>query len=270
MNKMSRVEIIPVYIAMDIKISNGCDLASLILDAIRANGLELMDRDVIVVTQKIVSKAEGMVVDLAGVVPSDRAINIAREQGKDPRVVELIIKEAKRIVAIHDGVIITQTRHGFVCANSAVDGSNVEGEYVTLLPIDPDASARRLRDGLMRATGRRVAVIISDTFGRPFREGQVNVAVGIAGIKPIIDYRGSRDMYGKELRVTSIAVADEIASAAELVMGKSRGVPVAIVRGLEYEDVEDASVSELVREESRDIFLELALNDKRETTKANI
>lgn len=256
--KMNRVEIIPVHIATDIRISEGCDLASIILDAIRDNGLELMDRDVVVVTQKIVSKAEGMIVDLASVTPSEQAIKIAREHGKDARVVELVLREAKRIVAIMDGVIITETRHGFVCANSAVDGSNVEGEHVTLLPLDPDESARRIRYGLMKMTGRRVAVVISDTFGRPFREGQVNVAVGIAGIRPIMDYRGSRDMYGKELRVTSIAVADEVASAAELVMGKSRGIPVAIVRGMEYEEAEDASVRELVREESRDIFLRLA------------
>ncbi|MEM3120778.1 MAG: coenzyme F420-0:L-glutamate ligase [Candidatus Nitrosocaldus sp.] len=255
---MSRVEVIPVSIAKDIKISKGYDLASLILYSIRANGLELMDKDVVVVTQKVVSKAEGRVVDLADVTPSDDAVKIAKEQEKDPRVVELMLRDAKRIVAMQNGVIITETRHGFVCANSAIDGSNVEDNCVTLLPIDPDASARRIRDGLMKATGKRVAVIISDTFGRPFREGQVNVAVGIAGMKPIIDYRGLRDMYGKELRVTSIAVADEVASAAELVMGKSRGIPVAIVRGLEYEDVEDASINELIREESRDIFLKLA------------
>ncbi|MFN4336399.1 MAG: coenzyme F420-0:L-glutamate ligase [Candidatus Nitrosocaldus sp.] len=255
---MNRVEIIPVPIAKDIKISKDHDLASLILYSIRVNGLELVDKDVVVVTQKIVSKAEGRVVDLRDVTPSVNAVKIAEEQGKDPRVVELMLREAKRVVAIENGVIITETRHGFVCANSAIDGSNVEDGYVTLLPIDPDESARRIRDGLINATGKRVAVIISDTFGRPFREGQVNVAIGIAGIKPIIDYRGLKDMYGKELRVTSIAVVDEMASAAELVMGKSRGVPVAIVRGLEYEDAEDVSIKELIREQSRDIFLKLA------------
>ncbi|MDW8275564.1 MAG: coenzyme F420-0:L-glutamate ligase [Candidatus Nitrosocaldus sp.] len=254
-----RVEVIPIPIAKDVRISKGCDLASLILDAIRGNGFDLVDSDVVVVTQKIVSKAENRMVHLADVTPSEHAIRIAMEQGKDPRVVELILREAKRIVAVSGGVIITQTRHGLVCANSGVDGSNIEDESLTMLPIDPDASARRIRDGLMRATGRRVAVIISDTFGRPFREGQVNVAVGVAGIKPMMDYRGMRDMYGKELRVTSIAVADEIASAAELVMGKSKGIPVAIVRGLEYAQDEQASARDLIREESRDIFLRLAL-----------
>ncbi len=256
--KMNKVEIIPVHMAKDIKISKGHNLASLILYSIRANGLELVDKDVVVVTQKIVSKAEGMVVDLRDVTPSADAVKIAEEQGKDPRVVELMLREAKRIVAMQNGVIITETRHGFICANSAIDGSNVEDGYVTLLPIDPDASARSIREGLINATGKRIAVIISDTFGRPFREGQVNVAIGIAGIKPIIDYRGLRDMYGRELRVTSIAVVDEIASAAELVMGKSRGVPIAIVRGLEYEDAEDVSIKELIRDERKDIFLKLA------------
>ncbi|MEM2923414.1 MAG: coenzyme F420-0:L-glutamate ligase [Candidatus Nitrosocaldus sp.] len=257
---MNRVEVIPVAIS-EPNIAEGCDIASLILYSISVNGLELRDGDVVVVTQKIVSKAEGRVINLADVIPSEQAVKIAREQCKDPRVVEVILREARKVVAIKDGVIITQTRHGFVCANSAVDGSNVKGESLTMLPVDPDVSARRIRDGLMKATGKRVAVIISDTFGRPFREGQVNVAVGIAGMKPVIDYRGLKDMYGKELRVTSIAIADEVASAAELVMGKSRGVPVAIVRGLEYEHVDDASINELIREESKDIFFKLALKD---------
>lgn len=254
---MNRIEVIPVGVS-DPNVAEGCDLASLILDSLKVNGLSLEDGDVVVVTQKIVSKAEGRVIDLSDVIPSEHAVEIAREHCKDPRVVEVILREARKVVAIKDGVIITQTRHGFVCANSAVDGSNVEGESLTMLPLDPDLSARRIRYGLMKATGKRVAVIISDTFGRPFREGQVNVAVGIAGIKPLIDYRGLRDMYGKELRVTSIAVADEIASAAELVMGKSKGVPVAIVRGLEYDHDDGASVNELIREESKDIFLRLA------------
>ncbi|MEM0442141.1 MAG: coenzyme F420-0:L-glutamate ligase [Candidatus Nitrosocaldus sp.] len=255
---MRRVEVIPVAVS-DPNVAKGCDLASLILDSLEVNGLSLEDGDVVVVTQKIVSKAEGRVINLADVIPSEHAVEIASKYCKDPRVVEVILREARKVVAIKDGVIITQTRHGFVCANSAVDGSNVEGDSLTMLPLDPDASARRIRAGLMKATGKRIAVIISDTFGRPFREGQVNVAVGIAGIKPLIDYRGLRDMYGKELRVTSIAVADEIASAAELVMGKSKGVPLAIVRGVEYEYSDDASINELIREESKDIFLKLAL-----------
>ncbi|MEM0364294.1 MAG: coenzyme F420-0:L-glutamate ligase [Candidatus Nitrosocaldus sp.] len=255
---MRRVEVIPVAVS-DPNVAEGCDLASLILDSLEVNGLSLEDGDVVVVTQKIVSKAEGRVINLADVIPSEHAVEIASKYCKDPRVVEVILREARKVVAIKDGVIITQTRHGFVCANSAVDGSNVEGDSLTMLPLDPDASARRIRAGLMKATGKRIAVIISDTFGRPFREGQVNVAVGIAGIKPLIDYRGLRDMYGKELRVTSIAVADEIASAAELVMGKSKGVPLAIVRGVEYEYSDDASINELIREESKDIFLKLAL-----------
>ncbi|MEM4232055.1 MAG: coenzyme F420-0:L-glutamate ligase [Candidatus Nitrosocaldus sp.] len=255
---MRRVEVIPVAVS-DPNVAEGYDLASLILDSLEVNGLSLEDGDVVVVTQKIVSKAEGRVINLADVIPSEHAVEIASKYCKDPRVVEVILREARKVVAIKDGVIITQTRHGFVCANSAVDGSNVEGDSLTMLPLDPDASARRIRAGLMKATGKRIAVIISDTFGRPFREGQVNVAVGIAGIKPLIDYRGLRDMYGKELRVTSIAVADEIASAAELVMGKSKGVPLAIVRGVEYEYSDDASINELIREESKDIFLKLAL-----------
>ncbi|HVX02954.1 MAG TPA: coenzyme F420-0:L-glutamate ligase, partial [Nitrososphaera sp.] len=176
---------------------------------------------------------------------------------KDPRLVQLILDEAKEIVMVKNGIIITETRHGFVCANSGVDQSNLARDNAAvLLPIDPDASARRLRSFFKRHGSTDVAVVITDTFGRPFREGQTNIAVGVAGIKPIKSYIGKKDMFGKKLRVTEIAVADEVASAAELAMGKSAGIPVALVRGYEFEPAgsRGASVKDLSRPKKRDIF----------------
>jgi coenzyme F420-0:L-glutamate ligase/coenzyme F420-1:gamma-L-glutamate ligase len=253
---INKVEIIPIPLSIDIKY--GDDIAYLILESIKSISLEILDNDVIVVAQKIVSKAEGRVVNLDSIEPSEEAERIAKEHGKDARLVELMLREGK-IIAADNGVIITQTRHGFVCANAGIDASNVQGNNVTLLPLDADASARSIRDRIYTLTNKRVGVIITDTFGRPFREGQVNIAVGLAGINPIIDYRGKKDMYGKELRITQIAVADEIASAAELVMGKSKGVPVALVRGLDCCcSNDDHSIHKLIRSEDKDIFLKLA------------
>jgi coenzyme F420-0:L-glutamate ligase/coenzyme F420-1:gamma-L-glutamate ligase len=247
---INKVEIIPIPLSIDIKY--GDDIAYLILESIKSISLEILDNDVIVVAQKIVSKAEGRVVNLDSIEPSEEAERIAKEHGKDARLVELMLREGK-IIAADNGVIITQTRHGFVCANAGIDASNVQGNNVTLLPLDADASARSIRDRIYTLTNKRVGVIITDTFGRPFREGQVNIAVGLAGINPIIDYRGKKDMYGKELRITQIAVADEIASAAELVMGKSKGVPVALVRGLDCCcSNDDHSIHKLIRSEDKD------------------
>ncbi len=255
MHHINKIEIIPIPFDRDVK--EGDDITSLILESIKSNGLILLDRDILVVTHKIVSKAEGRVISLDSIEPSEEANSIAIKHGKDARLVELMLREGS-IVAAEHGVIITRTKHGFVAANAGIDTSNVQGNgSVVLLPVDADASARRIRDRIHALTGKRVAVIITDTFGRPFREGQVNVAIGIAGIDPIIDYRGKKDMYGKELRVTEIAVADEVASAAELVMGKSKGIPVAIVRGLDYSSV-DYGIARLIRNEEKDIFLRLA------------
>ncbi|MEM3584286.1 MAG: coenzyme F420-0:L-glutamate ligase, partial [Nitrososphaerales archaeon] len=173
---------------------------------------------------------------------------------KDPRMIEVILREAKRIVRMKKGVIIAETRHGFVCANAGVDKSNVKGkDIVSLLPINPDKSAQLIKDGIKRKLKVDVAVIISDTFGRPWREGQTNVAIGVAGLEPILDYRGKKDNYGYTLKATAIAIADELASAAELVMGKLRKIPIAIIRGYKYNEGK-GSIKSLIRPRSRDLF----------------
>ena len=228
-------------------------MAGLVLAGLGNAGLELKHDDVIVVKQKIVSKAEGRLVRLALVKPGARARALARKEGKDPRLVQLILMESVRVVRSGHGVIITRTRQGFVCANSGIDKSNVKRGYVALLPQDPDASARRLRRSLEKATGKKLAVVITDTFGRPWRKGQTDVAIGCSGILPLLSYRGKKDRFGYELRVTEPAVVDEIAGAAELASGKLSRVPVAILRGAEYTRG-DAGVRALVMEREMDLF----------------
>jgi coenzyme F420-0:L-glutamate ligase/coenzyme F420-1:gamma-L-glutamate ligase len=244
------VSIIPVRVSRDVR--PGDSLESLIIDALRENKVQVQDDDILVVAQKIVSKAEGRVIDLDSVKPSARARHLANQLKKDPRMVELILRESQETVKVQNGIIITETRHGFVCANSGVDQSNIVSDGAVLLPVDPDRSARKLQRSFLQA-GKNIAVIITDTFGRPFREGQVNVAIGVAGMRPIKSYIGKKDMFGKKLRVTEIAVADEIASAAELVMGKSDGVPVAVVRGYIFEKARSSS-KPLVRKKKNDLF----------------
>jgi coenzyme F420-0:L-glutamate ligase / coenzyme F420-1:gamma-L-glutamate ligase len=208
--------------------------------------------DVVVLAQKIVSKAEGRFVRLDEIEPSARAIELAAEDG-DPRHVEAILREATRIVRTRGALVIAETRHGLVCASAGVDASNApEPGTLVLLPLDPDASARRIRDRLRELTGASVAVIVSDSFGRPWRQGTTDVAIGVAGLAPLLDLRGTKDATGYELRSTQIAVADELAGAAELVMGKSAGVPGAVIRG--YPAVGDGSASELVMPAERDLF----------------
>ena len=245
------IELIPVPGIPEVV--NGDDIASLIVRAMRGAGIEALDGDIIVVAQKIISKAEGRIVQLSTIEPSDRAKEWAASFEKDPRVVEVVLRESKRIVRMERGVLIAETEHGFVCANAGVDTSNVGDGSVTLLPKDPDGSARRLRSSLESETGVRLAVIVSDTFGRPWREGLVNVALGVSGIGPLIDYRGQKDSYGNALKVTVIAIADELAAAAELVMKKSAGLPVAIVRGYDYES-RDSTAVELIRIAELDLF----------------
>jgi coenzyme F420-0:L-glutamate ligase/coenzyme F420-1:gamma-L-glutamate ligase len=244
------------------EITPGDDLTRLFLDACRRENVSIVDGDVVVFTQKIVSKAEGCVVRLSDVEPSMLAHTIAERGeggskptcGKDPRLVELALREARRIVRMDHGVLITETRHGFVCANSGVDASNVGADDVaTTLPRDPDSSAQRLRDAIGVATEKRVGVIISDTFGRPWREGVVNVAIGIAGLSALCDYRGQVDNDGRSLTSTVIAVADELAGAAELVMGKLERIPVAVVRGFDLVPGADGARA-LVRDAARDLF----------------
>lgn len=235
------------------EVKSGDDVGAVIGQAVRDAELAIVDRDIFVVAQKVVSKSEGRVVRLDSIEPSARAREWADAYDKDPRLVEVVLHESKRIVRMERGVLIAETRHGLVCANAGVDASNVEEGTALLLPEDPDASARRIQKTLEANFGVRLAVIISDTFGRPWREGLVNVAIGVAGLAPLIDYRGEPDSHGRPLRVTVIAVADEIASAGELVMKKRDGVPVAIVRGFDY-DARDTSAQELIRAPELDLF----------------
>lgn len=246
------IQIVPIRISDNTRLYN--DLSAVILKAIGDNQIEIQNNDILVVTHKIVSKAEGRIVDLARVKPSTKAIRMAKEHDKDPRVMELILMESLQILRAKNSIIISETKHGFVCANAGVDQSNVEDGMAVLLPVAPDESASRIQDTIKKRIGKEIAVIITDTFGRTFRNGQTNVAIGIAGISPIKSYVGTYDMYGRKLRVTEIAVADEIASAAELVMGKAEGTPVAIVRGYSFEKTSGASVKSLLRARERDLF----------------
>ena len=247
----SPIQIFPIAGLPEVKA--GDDLPQWIVKSLSSGGAPVSAGDVLVVAQKIVSKAEGRFVPLESVEPSERAFRWASEYQKDPRVIELVLREASRIVRMERGVIVAETRHGFVCANAGVDVSNVPEGMALLLPEDPDRSASELRERLTKTFGLPVGVIISDTFGRPWREGLVNVALGVAGIAPLLDYRGQRDASGKLLQATLIAIADEIASAAELVMGKSDGVPLAIVRGLDASGAPGTG-RDLIRPAERDIF----------------
>ena len=235
------------------KVKNGDDIADIIIKAASKQGFILMDKDIIVITSKIVSKAEGRIVNLKDVDPSASALKFSKILDSDPRKVEVILSEAKRIVRMVKGLIIVETHQGFVCANGGIDASNIELGSIVLLPKNSDISARRIVHNLKQKAGVNVAVIISDTFGRPWREGQTNVAIGVAGFFPLISYVGTNDVYGNELNATNMAVADEIASASELVMGKLDKIPVAVVRGYKYEPGK-GSARRLVRKVSRDLF----------------
>ena len=235
------------------EISPGAALEQLIVDGLTRLGLSLEAGDVVVVTQKIVSKAEGRVRSLGEVQPSTRATEIGQRIGFDPRHVQVILGESVRVVREAPHVLITETRHGYVCANAGVDRSNTGGhDLVVLLPEDPDQSAGRLRERLNEITGASVGVVISDSFGRPWREGQVNVAIGAAGVVALRDYRGDRDPAGYQLQGTELGVVDELASAAELVMGKLDRVPVALIRGAQVAG--EGTVRSLLRDPATDLF----------------
>ena len=239
------------------EIECGDDLAELIFKAAKKQGNSLEDGDILVVTQKIVSKAEGMVVDLSSVAPSKFAYDFSRKNEKDPRLIQLILDNSKNVIRLDEnsGTIISETFHGFICANAGIDSSNIDGdEFVSLLPKDSDKSALRIRNNV-ELMGKNIAVVISDTFGRPWREGQVNFAIGVSGINPFIDYRGTNDFFGKELKATRIALADEIAAVSEIVMSKATGIPVAIIRGheIDYDDNHQLGKS-ILRKESKDLF----------------
>jgi len=237
------------------EVEPGDDLAGMIAGALDASGLTLADADCVVVTQKVVSKAEGRLVELSSVEPSPMAIAWAERWNKDPRQVELVLRESAEVVRMAPGgLIVSRTRHGFVCANAGVDVSNVGGgEVASLLPVDPDASARAIRDGLRARTGAAPAVIVSDSFGRPWRNGIVNVAVGSAGIEAVRDLRGEPDAAGRVMQATVIAVADELASAADLAGGKVEQRPVVLVRGYAWRPSE-AGATVLVMDRERDLF----------------
>ena len=230
-------------------------LGAMLVGACQAQGTPLEAGDVLVVTQKVVSKAEGRVVSIEGIEPSALALQISEGHRRDPRHTELILQESRRIVRMDRGAIISETFHGFNCANAGIDASNIPGsDTVCLLPLDSDASARRIRQTVKEMTGADVAVVISDTFGRPRRNAAANVAIGVAGINPLLSYVGQEDSYGNMMYTTVIAVADELAATSELVTGKLLGVPAAIVRGYAYEPMEDASIQALIRDPEKDMF----------------
>ena len=240
------MQIIPLYIEKEIEPSD--DISELI-----SNSFEICDGDILVIAQKIISKQEGRIVDLSTITPSLLSEGIGSQYQKDPRIIELILSETKRIVRMKNGIIIVETNNGVICANAGVDESNVKEGHATLLPINSDVSAQTIRNKIQKQTNKNVAVIISDTFGRPFRMGQTNCAIGISGLNPILNYAGTIDSFQKILRITEIAVADELSSAAELVMKKALNCPVAIIRDYSFK-IEDHVIDELIRPENEDLF----------------
>jgi coenzyme F420-0:L-glutamate ligase/coenzyme F420-1:gamma-L-glutamate ligase len=247
--KIIAVENLPMF-------AKGDNIGQLICEAAKKQGTPIEENDVIVVTHVAVAKAEGTVVNLDEVVPSPRAIEIAQKVGKDPAMVEVILRETKEIVRMGPNSLIVETKNGIVSANAGVDRSNVEGDRnVALLPVDPDSSARDIRKEIEKQTRCKVAVIVSDTHGRPLRMGEMNIAVGIAGFKPIRDRRGEKDLFGYVLNVKQTCIADELASAAELVIGQANeGIPAAIIRGYQYQITENATAKDLTRPKEKDIF----------------
>jgi len=235
------------------EIQLGDDLGRLIAEAATTQGTSLAAGDLLVVSQKIVSKTEGRVLRLGDIRPSPESQAVAEEIGRDPRLVEVILRESRRVVRKDKGVLIVETHHGLVCANAGVDQSNVDADTACLLPEDSDRSARGLRDRLEALTGHRLGIIIADTFGRPWREGLTNVAIGVAGLEPLKSYLGEKDPAGHVLQATILALADELSSAAEPIMGKLDRIPVVVIRGLNWPRGESGSRS-LLRDPSRDLF----------------
>jgi len=240
------LQIIPLYVAEEIELND--DLAGLII-----NSEKILDNDVLVIAQKIISKQEGRTVELSSIVPSILAEGIGSEYKKDSRVIELILNESKRIIRMDHGIIIVETNNGFICANAGIDESNVKHGFVTLLPLNSNVSAKNICNEILKRINKTVSVIISDTFGRPFRMGQTNYAIGISGMNPILDYVGTRDTFEKTLHVTAIAIADELCSAAELVMKKAANCPIAIIRGYDFKN-ENSSIDNLIRPQDEDLF----------------
>jgi len=240
------LQIIPVHINQEITPSD--DISDIILKS-----SQICDGDIIVIAQKIISKQEGRLIKLSSVRSSLLSEGIGSQYQKNPKIIELILSESKRIIRMNNGIMIVETNNGFICANAGVDESNVEDGYVTLLPLNSDISAKIIRDKIMEQSNKNVVVIISDTFGRPFRMGQTNCAIGISGLNPILDYAGTLDSFGKILRITAIAVADELSAAAELVMGKSLKCPVVLIRDYSFK-FENSGIEKLIRPEDEDLF----------------
>ena len=250
---LKKIEIIPIYIK--ININPKVNFLNILLESIKNNNQIIKNGDIIVIAQKIISKNEGRSVNLNNIIPSSSSIALGRKINKDPRIVELILQESRKIIRVFENIIITETHHGFICANAGIDQSNVSKSKnrVLLLPRDPDKSADTIRKEIYEKTRKNIAILITDTFGRPFRMGQTNIAIGIAGINALKNYKGKPDMFGKIMKVTEIAIVDEIAGAAELVMGKTEGIPIAIVRNVNYSHC-NSSIKKIIREENKDIF----------------
>ena len=240
------MQLIPIHIEKEIDSSD--DISEII-----SQSVEIKDGDILVIAQKIISKQEDRIIDLSGVSPSLLAEGIASQYHKDPRIVELILSESKRIVRMKNEIIIVQTNSGFICANAGVDESNVKDGFATLLPINSDLSAQKIRQKIKEKNNKNIAIIISDTFGRPFRTGQTNCAIGISGLSPLLDYAGTIDSFGKVLRVTEIAIADELSAAAELEMGKTLKCPIVIIRDYSFND-DKKGIDSLIRKDNEDLF----------------
>jgi coenzyme F420-0:L-glutamate ligase/coenzyme F420-1:gamma-L-glutamate ligase len=240
------LQILPVHIEKEITTDDN-------LSKIIINSTDIVDGDILVIAQKVISKQEGRIVALSSVKTSLLSEGISSQYNKDPRIIELILSESKRIVRMKDGLIIVETNHGFICANAGIDESNVANGFATLLPLNSDKSAELIRKKILDETGKNIAIIIADTFGRPFRMGQTNCAIGISGLNPILDYSGTLDSFDRILRVTAIAIADELSAAAELVMEKTKKSPVVIIRNYSY-DLMDKSIDDLIRPENEDLF----------------
>ena len=240
------LQILPVHIEKEITTDDN-------LSKIIINSTDIVDGDILVIAQKVISKQEGRIVELSSVKPSLLSEGISSQYNKDPRIIELILSESKRIVRMKSGLIIVETNHGFICANAGIDESNVADGFATLLPLNSDKSAKLIRNKILDETGKNIAIIIADTFGRPFRMGQTNCAIGISGLNPILDYSGTLDSFDRILRVTAIAIADELSAAAELVMEKTKKSPVVIIRNYPY-DLMDKSIDDLIRPENEDLF----------------
>jgi len=240
------LQIIPIHIEKEIGADD--DISELIIAS-----EEIHNGDILVIAQKIISKQEGRIIELSSVVPSLLAEGISSEYEKNPHIIELILNESKQIIRMERGILIVETKNGFICANAGIDESNVKNGFATLLPLNSDKSAENIRKEILQKINKTVSVIIADTFGRPFRMGQTNCAIGISGMNPILDYAGTKDSFEKTLRITAIAIADELCSAAELVMKKATNCPVAVIRGYDFKN-ENSSINDLIRPQNEDLF----------------